>query len=176
MIDITRFSLETIAVWIVAFFIIEFPIREIYVNMGENGFFQRWYGFKEFNPITVIVTDAFYFIIAILISYRIHEYFFKDIIGFEKRFLYFFFILLIVQNIIGIIFYYILVSLPQNYRNKWVKFFIDYGNNAKINALFSDSIYILAWTIAAYFVRFLPYDILLLLFFFYIFVITAISN
>lgn len=176
MIDITRFSLETIAVWIVAFFIIEFPIRQIYINMGENVFFQRWYGFKEFNPITVIITDFLYFIIAILISYRIHQYIFKDIIGFEKRFLYFFLILLIVQNIIGIIFYYILVLLPHGYKNKWVKFFIDYGNNAKINALFSDSIYILVWAIVVYFIRFLPYDILLLIFFFYILIITAISN
>jgi hypothetical protein len=176
MIDITRFSLEAIAVWIVAFFVMEFPMRQIYLNMEEKGFLQRWYGFREFNPTTVIIGDLFYVLIGIIIAYRIHEYFFKDVVGTEKRFLYFFLIFLIVQIIGDITFYFSLLSLPQNYKNKWVQFFIDYGNSAKLNAVLGDSIYIFVWTITTYFVSFIPIDFLLMILFFFIFLISIISN
>jgi hypothetical protein len=36
MIDITRFSYEAIGVWIVAFLVMEFPMRYIYLNYVEK--------------------------------------------------------------------------------------------------------------------------------------------
>ena len=176
MVDITRFSLETIAIWIVAYFVMEIPMRQIYLNMEEKGFLKRWYELKEFNATTVVISDAFYVLIGVIIAYRIHNYLFKNMIGLEKRFLYFFFIFLIVQIVGDLIFYYSLISLPNNYRNKWVQFFIDYSNSAKLNALFGDSIFILVWTITTYLVSFLPTDILLMLLLALILIKTVLSN
>lgn len=178
MIDITVFSYEAIFVWIVAFFVMEFPMRYIYLNLVGGTYLTRWYGFKEFNPYNVIIGDLFYMLVGLIIAYRIHAYVCEkySITGFWKRFAVLFGIFWVVQMVGDLTFYNIIKAIPNGTQNKWIKFFIDYGDNAQLNAVFGDSLYILVWALTVCAVRFLPNDILLLLFFFYIFILSIFAE
>ena len=74
MIDITHFSYYIIFVWIVSFFIMEFPMRYLYLNGMGGSNLTKWYGFEEFNIYSVIIGDLFYVLIGIIIVYRIYNY------------------------------------------------------------------------------------------------------
>ena len=63
MIDITHFSYYIIFVWIVSFFIMEFPMRDLYLNGMGGDNLTKWYSFEEFNIYSVIIGDLFYVLI-----------------------------------------------------------------------------------------------------------------
>jgi hypothetical protein len=176
MIDITRFSYEAIGVWIVAFLVMEFPMRYLFLNYIGGPYLKRWYGFKEFNAFNVIISDLFYMLVGLIIAYRIHAYFCADLEGFVPRFASLFAIFWIVQMVCDVLFYTIITNIPNGSKNKWVKFFIDYGTHYKLNAVFSDSVYILVWALTVCVVRYLSNDILLALVCFYIFLLSIYSE
>lgn len=176
MIDITHFSPQAIGVWIIAFFVMEFPMRYIYLNIAGGPFLTRWYGFREFSPYNIIIGDLFYMLVGLIIAYRIHAYVCKDMIGFWPRFASLFGIFWLVQMSGDLLFYNIIRVIPNGSKNKWIKFFIDYGNEAKLGAVFGDSLYILVWSLTVCVVRFLPVDIQFAIFFTFIFILSIYAE
>lgn len=170
--NLTKFSLHNILVWIVAFAIIEFPMRYFFLNIvgGENT--KKWYDFKHFNIYNVIAGDLFYVLIGIIISYRIYNYYFKN----ENNIIKFFIIFLIVQIIGDLTFYTIISNVPNKYDNKWTKFFKNYGKTAGLYAVIGDSLYIAVWTLIAFFIKNFSLDILLSILFTFMFIVSAIAE
>jgi hypothetical protein len=170
--NLTKFSLNNILVWIVAFCIMEFPMRYFYLNIVGGNNVKKWYNFKDFNIYNVIAGDLFYVLVGIIISYKIYKYLFKN----EDNIIKFFIIFLVVQIVGDLTFYTIVSNLPSKYDNKWVKFFKNYGKTAGLYAVIGDSIYILVWTIIAYLIRNLALDLLLSILFTFLFVVSAIAE
>ncbi len=170
--NLTKFSLHNILVWIVAFAIIEFPMRYFFLNIvgGENT--KKWYDFKHFNIYNVIAGDLFYVLIGIIISYRIYNYYFKN----ENNIIKFFIIFLIVQIIGDLTFYTIISNVPNKYDNKWTKFFKNYGKTAGLYAVIGDSLYIAVWTLIAFLIKNFSLDILLSILFTFMFIVSAIAE
>lgn len=170
--NLTKFSLHNILVWIVAFAIIEFPMRYFFLNIvgGENT--KKWYDFKHFNIYNVIAGDLFYVLIGIIISYRIYHYYFKN----ENNIIKFFIIFLIVQIIGDLTFYTIISNVPNKYDNKWTKFFKNYGKTAGLYAVVGDSLYIAVWTLIAFLIKNFSLDILISILFTFIFIVSAIAE
>ena len=170
--NLTKFSLHNILVWIVAFTIIEFPMRYFFLNIvgGENT--KKWYDFKHFNIYNVIAGDLFYVLIGIIISYRIYNYYFKN----ENNIIKFFIIFLIVQIIGDLTFYTIISNVPNKYDNKWTKFFKNYGKTAGLYAVIGDSLYIAVWTLIAFLIKNFSLDILLSILFTFMFIVSAIAE
>jgi hypothetical protein len=170
--NLTKFSLHNILVWIVAFSIIEFPMRYFFLNIvgGENT--KKWYDFKHFNIYNVIAGDLFYVLIGIIISYRIYNYYFKN----ENNIIKFFIIFLIVQIIGDLTFYTIISNVPNKYDNKWTKFFKNYGKTAGLYAVIGDSLYIAVWTLIAFLIKNFSLDILLSILFTFMFIVSAIAE
>ena len=75
-----------------------------------------------------------------------------------------------------LLFYQVITRIPNASENNWLKFFIDYGGSAKLNAVFGDSLYIFVWALTVCCVQYIPKDLLLCLFFFYIFVISIMAS
>ena len=170
--NLTEFSLHNIFIWICAYCLIEFPMRYFYLNIVGGDNVEKWYNFKYFSIYNVIAGDLFYVIVGIIISYRIYNHFFKN----EDNIYKFFAIFLAVQIIGDLTFYGIVTNLPNNYQNRWVKFFINYGKTSGLNAVIGDSIYILIWTIIAYLIRNLALDLLVAILFTFMFIVSAISE
>jgi hypothetical protein len=170
--NLTKFSLNNILVWIVAFCIMEFPMRYFYLNIVGGDNVKKWYNFKDFNIYNVIAGDLFYVLVGIIISYKIYKYLFKN----EDNIIKFFIIFLVVQIVGDLTFYTIVSNLPSKYDNKWVKFFKNYGKTAGLYAVIGDSIYILVWTIIAYLIRNLALDLLLSILFTFLFIVSAIAE
>lgn len=170
--NLTKFSLNNILVWIVAFCIMEFPMRYFYLNIVGGDNVKKWYNFKDFNIYNVIAGDLFYVLVGIIISYKIYKYLFKN----EDNIIKFFIIFLVVQIVGDLTFYTIVSNLPSKYDNKWVKFFKNYGKTAGLYAIIGDSIYILVWTIIAYLIRNLALDLLLSILFTFLFIVSAIAE
>lgn len=170
--NLTKFSLHNILVWIVAFAIIEFPMRYFFLNIvgGENT--KKWYDFKHFNIYNVIAGDLFYVLIGIIISYRIYNYYFKN----ENNIIKFFIIFLIVQIIGDLTFYTIISNVPNKYDNKWTKFFKNYGKTAGLYAVIGDSLYIAVWTLIAFLIKNFSLDILVSILFTFMFIVSAIAE
>ena len=170
--NLTQFSLHNIFIWICAYCLIEFPMRFFYLNIVGGNNVEKWYNFKDFNIYNVIAGDLFYVIVGIVISYRIYNHFFKN----EDNILKFFAVFLVVQIIGDLLFYGIVTNLPQKYNGKWVKFFINYGKTAGLYAVIGDSIYIAVWTLMAYLIKNLALDILVAIFFTFLFIVSAIAE
>ena len=174
MTDISVFSLEAIGVWIVAFFIMEFPMRYLYLKFGQSDYLNRWYGFKEFSPFNVIISDLFYMLVGLIIAYRIHAYFFANIKDPLTKFALLFGVFWIVQIVGDLLFYQIISRLGKG--NKWIRFFQDYGKSARFSAVLGDSAYILVWALTAYAIHGLSKDILVALFFLYVLILSILSE
>jgi len=172
MTDITHFSVQTIFIWIVGFLIMEFPMRYIYLNMKNNEQLKIWYDFSYFNIYNVIIADLFYMLVGLIIAFRVYD----AIFGKDVNIIKFFALFLIIQIIGDLCFYLIVSNLPEEYQNKWTRFFKNYGRVAGFNAVFGDSIYIMVWTLTTYIIQSLPLDILSCIFFLAIFVISAIAE
>ena len=170
--NLTQFSLKNILIWTCAFCIMEFPMRYFYLKIVGGKNVEKWYNFKDFSIYNVVAGDLFYVLVGIIITYKIYNHFFKN----ENNIYKFFAIFLAVQIAGDLTFYKIVSNLPNNYHNKWVKFFINYGKTSGINAVIGDSIYILVWTTIAYLIRNLALDYLLAILFSFMFVISAISE
>jgi hypothetical protein len=151
----------------------EFPMRYLYLNLFSNEYLKRWYGFKEFSPYNVIIGDLFYMLVGLVIAYRIHAYFFAGIDDPLVKFGLLFGVFWIVQMVGDMLFYQIISQLGRD--NKWICFFQDYGKSAKLNAVFGDSAYILVWALTAYAIHGLPQDVLMGLFFLYVFILSILD-
>ena len=173
-VDINVFSIRTICIWMVAFFVMEFAMRYVYLNLvgGEN--LEKWYGFRDFNPYNVVIGDMFYTVIGLIIAYRIHSHFFSDVKDPVIKFILLFVIFWIVQMTGDLLFYQIVKRI--NTENHWINFFQNYGKTAKLNAVFGDSIYILVWAITVYLIKDLPNDVLLAISLLFIFIISIFSE
>jgi len=169
--DITHFSILNILIWIVSFFLMEFPMRSIYLSMGGESL-TKWYGFREFNIYNVIIGDLFYVLVGVIISYRSYKYFFGE----ERNIFKFFMVFWIIQMIGDLTFYLIINGLPPSMNNKWIKFFKNYGKTSGLNAVLGDSIYIFVWLLTAYFIKELKVDILFAILFAYIFICSIIDS
>lgn len=178
--DLTRFSLEAIGVWIISYFVIALPMREVYLNWPNSPFLYRWYGFKEFSPYSVISGDLFYMLVGLIIAYRIHAYivskFPSYFTNYMVKFVALFLVFWAVQVVGDLTFYAVITSIKDADKNKWLKFFKDYGRESGLVAIMGDSLYIFIWTLAACLVRFLPHDILVMLFFFYMFIYSIFAE
>ena len=172
MTDLTKFTLKNILIWVVAFCIMEFPMRYFYLNIIRGDNVEKWYNFKDFNIYNVIAGDLFYVLVGIIISYRIYNYFFKN----EENIFKFFAVFLVVQIIGDLTFYTIISNVPVEYDNKWTKFFKNYGKTSGLYAVVGDSIYIAIWTLVAYLIKNLALDILLAILFTFIFIVSAIAE
>jgi len=170
--DLTKFNLNNILIWVVAFCIMEFPMRYFYLNIIGGKNVEKWYNFKDFNIYNVIAGDLFYVLVGIIISYRIYNYFFKN----EENIYKFFIIFLVVQIVGDLTFYSIISNVPKQYDNKWVNFFKNYGKTSGLYAVVGDSLYILVWTIIAYLIRNLKLDLLLSILFTFLFIVSAIAE
>tara|TARA_B100001142_G_C14107079_1_gene567597 strand:- start:387 stop:839 length:453 start_codon:yes stop_codon:yes gene_type:complete len=138
---------------------------------GDNA--EKWYSFEVFNIYNVIIGDLFYVLIGIIISYRIYNLLFKG----QDNILKFFAIFLAVQIIGDLTFYLGIISnIPDEYDNKWTKFFKNYGKTAGLYAIIGDSIYITVWTFVAYLIRNVSLDILLAILFAFLFIVSAIAE
>lgn len=169
--DITHFSMLNILIWIVSFFLMEFPMRSIYLSMGGESL-TKWYGFREFNIYNVIIGDLFYVLVGVIIAYRVYKYFFGE----ERNIVKFFMTFWVIQMIGDLTFYLIISGLPKSMNNKWIQFFKNYGKTSGLNAVFGDSIYILVWLLTAYLIKDLKIDILLAILFAYIFICSIIDS
>ena len=169
--DITHFSMLNILIWIVSFFLMEFPMRSIYLSMGGESL-TKWYGFREFNIYNVIIGDLFYVLVGVIIAYRTYKYFFGE----ERNIVKFFLTFWVIQMIGDLTFYLIISGLPKSMNNKWIQFFKNYGKTSGLNAVFGDSIYILVWLLTAYLIKDLKIDILLAILFAYIFICSIIDS
>ena len=170
--NLTEFSLRNILIWIVAFCIMEFPMRYFYLNIIGGKNVEKWYNFKDFNIYNVIAGDLFYVLLGIIISYRIYKYLFNS----EKNIFKFFAVFLVVQILGDLTFYTIVSNVPVKYDNKWTKFFKNYGKTSGVYAIIGDSIYIAVWTLVAYLIKNLALDLLLSILFTFLFIVSAIAE
>ena len=172
MTDLTKLTKHNVLIWIVAFCIMQFPMRYIYLNIVKGENVKIWYNFKKFNIYNVFTADLFYMLAGLMIAYRIYNHFLKN----EDNIYKFFAIFLVVQIIGDLTFYTFISNIPAEYDTKWIKFFKNYGKNSGLNALFGDSIYILVWAITAYSIRNFSLDALLFILFTFIFIVSAIAE
>ena len=171
MIDITKFSYESMLVWIAAFCIMEFPMRHMFLNYVGGKNLETWYGFKTFTPYGVVLSDLLYTMVGIIIAQRIYGVLYPKGQG---NLLKFFGIFLAVQIVGDLTFYVIIKNIK--YRNKWVDFFKKYTETAGVNAVVGDSLYIVAWTLTALLVSKISIDILVATIFLFLFLLTIISE
>jgi len=140
--------------------------------MKNNEQLKIWYNFEHFNVYNVIIADLFYMLVGLIIAFRIYYALFDKDINIFK----FFTVFWIVQMVGDLCFYLIVSNLPEEYQNKWTRFFANYGRVAHINAVLGDSIYILVWTFTTFMIKSLPIDILSCIMFFVIFAISGIAE
>jgi hypothetical protein len=170
--DLTKFSEDNLLIWIVAFALMEFPMRYFFLNIVGGKNVSIWYNFKEFSVYNVIAGDLFYVLVGIIISYRIYNYLFKN----ESNLIKFFIVFLVVQIIGDLLFYTVIKNYPKNNSNRWINFFKNYTKNAGLYALFGDSLYILIWTLVAVLIKDLNKDILYSILFTFLFILSIIDE
>ena len=77
MTDLTKLTKHNVLIWIVAFCIMQFPMRYIYLNIVKGENVKIWYNFKKFNIYNVFTADLFYMLAGLMIKYRIYNTFLK---------------------------------------------------------------------------------------------------
>ncbi len=151
-IDLYKFSSDNLLNWIVAFCIFEIPLAYFYLSISKKGdTIKDWYSGKTINIWNVIAQDMLYVICGIIIALRIFNYFVsKKVIS--KKFMNFIIVFIGVQLIGDLSFSLVIKNWPQTNTTKWISYFKNYINKAGLNALFGDSLYVIAWSLSFYFV------------------------
>jgi len=138
--------------WITAFAIFEIPMALFYLSIsGKKDKVKNWYSGKNINIWNVITQDALYAMCGIIITLRLFNYLVSlQII--PQLFIYFILCFVFIQLVGDSIFATIIKLWPKAYSSYWIDYFKDYINKAGFNALFGDSLYVIAWSLAFYFV------------------------
>lgn len=170
--SILTFSNKSMLSWIVAFCLMEFPMKYFYIDVIGGPNVAKWYDFKTFNVYNVMAGDLFYVLVGIIITYRLFNAYVK-----EKRFWKFYMIFSLVQ-ILGDLTFYTTITriIPRTIGGKWLTFFRNYGKSAGIFALLGDNIYILVWSLVAYAVYNMPLDIKYAVIFGFMFLLSIIAE
>ena len=138
--------------WITAFAIFEIPMALFYVSISrKKDKVTNWYSGKDINIWNVIAQDALYVICGIILTLRLFNYLVSlQII--PQLFIYFISCFVFIQLLGDSLFATIIKLWPNAYSSYWIDYFKNYINKAGFNALFGDSLYIIAWSLAFYFV------------------------
>ena len=138
--------------WITAFAIFEIPMAFFYLSISKkNNKVHNWYSGKNINIWNVIAQDSLYVICGIVLALRLFNYLVSLKI-IPQLFIYFILCFVFVQLLGDSIFAIIIKNWPKNHSTYWINYFRDYIDKAKFNALFGDSLYVIAWSLAFYFV------------------------
>ena len=150
--SIYSFNSNNLLNWITAFAIFEIPMSLFYLSISsKNDTITNWYSGKDINIWNVIVQDALYVICGIIIALRIFNYLVsKKIVS--KNFMYFMLVFIGVQLTGDLLFAYTIKNWPNNYKTYWIEYFQKYIQKSGFNALFGDTLYIIAWSLTFYFV------------------------
>jgi hypothetical protein len=148
-----QFNSSALLNWVTAFAIFEIPMAMFYLSISKKtDMVTNWYSGKDINIWNVIAQDSLYVICGIIITYYLFNYLVsKNIIS--KNFFFFILTFIFVQIIGDLLFATIIKSWPNKYSTKWIKYFKRYIDNSGFNALFGDSLYIIAWSLSFYFVQ-----------------------
>lgn len=138
--------------WITAFAIFEIPLALFYIlTSGKNSIVKNWYSGKDINIWNVIAQDGLYALCGIIITLRLFNYLVSlQII--PQLFIYFILCFVLIQTIGDIIFATIIKVWPKEYSTYWINYFKNYINKAGFYALLGDSLYVITWSLAFYFV------------------------
>lgn len=148
--DIWSFTPEHLFQWVVAFALFEIPMALFYWNISSpNDNVRTWYKGDYINIWNVILQDAVYVILGIIItvallSFLHHKY------GIQKSLMSFLLLFIAVQIVGDLTFATLMLRIPKSYSTKWVSFFQNYINTSSWYALFGDTLYIIAWTLTYY--------------------------
>jgi uncharacterized protein YacL len=150
--SIYSFNSNNLLNWITAFAIFEIPMSLFYLSISsKNDTITNWYSGKDINIWNVIVQDALYVICGIIIALRIFNYLVsKKIVS--KNFMYFMLLFIGVQLTGDLLFAFTIKNWPNNYKTYWIEYFQKYIQKSGFNALFGDTLYIIAWSLTFYFV------------------------
>ncbi len=150
--NLYTFNSSNLLNWITAFAIFEIPIALFYLSISsKKDKVTNWYSGKNINIWNVIAQDALYVICGIVIALRLFNYL-VSLQFIPQQFIYFILCFVFIQLLGDTIFAIIIKSWPISYSNYWINYFKDYINKAGFNALIGDSLYVIAWSIAFYFV------------------------
>ena len=149
MYDFTPTSLLN---WITEFCLFVIPMAKFYLSIsGKNDMVTDWYSGKTINIWNVIAQDSLYVICGIILTLRLFNYLVnKKLIS--RNYFYFILTFIAVQLIGDITFATIIKSWPNKFSTKWINYFKTYINKSGFNALIGDSLYVIAWAMAYYFV------------------------
>jgi hypothetical protein len=174
MYDFTPTSLLN---WITAFCLFEIPMAKFYLSIsGKNDMVTDWYSGKTINIWNVIAQDSLYVICGIILTLRLFNYLVnKKLIS--RNYFYFILTFIAVQLIGDITFATIIKSWPNKFSTKWINYFKTYINKSGFNALIGDSLYVIAWAIAYYFVAnyVKRFDVKIFIISFFFFLVSAYS-
>ena len=150
--SIYDFNSNNLLNWITAFAIFEIPMSLFYLSISsKNDTITNWYSGKDINIWNVIAQDALYVICGIIIALRIFNYLLsKKIVS--KNFIYFILIFIGVQLTGDLLFAFSIKNWPDNYKTYWIEYFQKYIAKSGFNALFGDTLYIIAWSLSFYLV------------------------
>lgn len=150
--SIYSFNSNNLLNWITAFAIFEIPMSLFYLSISsKNDTITNWYSGKDINIWNVIVQDALYVICGIIIALRIFNYLVsKKIVS--KNFMYFMLLFIGVQLTGDLLFAFTIKNWPNNYKTYWIEYFQKYIQKSGFNALFGDTLYIIAWSLTFYFI------------------------
>lgn len=150
--NLYTFNYANLLNWVTAFAIFEIPMALFYLSISsKKDKVTNWYSGKNINIWNVIAQDSLYVICGIVIALRLFNYL-VSIQFIPKLFIYFILCFVFIQLIGDSIFATIIKLWPKQYSTYWIDYFKDYINKAGLNALFGDSLYVIAWSLAFYFV------------------------
>ena len=151
--DLYNFSPNNFLNWITAFCIFEIPLAFFYLSISKKtDTVTNWYTGNTINIWNVVGQDFLYGLCGVIIALAIFNYLSKKNV-ISKKYLYFLLVLIVVQLVGDLTFATIIRVWPQKYSSKWINYFKTYISKSKFNALIGDSIYVIAWACAFYFVK-----------------------
>tara|TARA_Y100000389_G_scaffold204943_1_gene261070 strand:+ start:5087 stop:5617 length:531 start_codon:yes stop_codon:yes gene_type:complete len=171
------FSQDTLLNWLTAFCIFEIPLANFYLAISkETDTVTDWYSSKTINIWNVIAQDMLYVICGIVITYRIFNYL-VDQGRLSKSFLNLVFVFIGVQLTGDLLFATIIRNWPESKSTKWINYFKNYISKSGFSALFGDTLFIIAWSAAFYFVstQIQSFDIKVFIICLFFFLVSAYS-
>jgi hypothetical protein len=147
-----NFTSSDLLNWITAFCIFEIPLAKFYLSISDKtDTVADWYSGKTINIWNVIAQDMLYVICGIIIALRLFNYLTaKKLI--PKNYIAFVLTLIAIQLIGDLTFATVINMWPAQYATKWINYFKSYISKSGFNALIGDTIYIVSWAAAYYFV------------------------
>lgn len=175
--DLYNFNSLNLLNWITAFALFEIPMAFFYLSIsGKNSKVKNWYSGKDINIWNVIAQDSLYVICGIILSLRLFNYLVSTKL-IPQLFIYFILCFVFIQLLGDSIFATIIKLWPKEYSTYWINYFKDYINNTGFNALIGDSLYVIAWSLAFYFVAnyIKQFDIKIFIICLFLFLVSAYS-